>query len=239
MTGSSSPSSIRLGSHTRTHAGPETPARATTVSSSAPSPSSAGPRSGTDTARSRRPPAERVQTSARSSSIVFFSDSASWRSSSSSGSARVSRVPNVRSTSSGACRSPYTRRVAKSVSRSRAGTHSSAASAAASIERPSSERSSSVGSRPSPRTTSRYGRADEDDEPGEHDGVHEQTVDANRDIVRGADRERERHERSRAHGHREHRSGPVEEGVEDRRTRADGDRDRDAPRRPLEPAVAR
>ena len=69
-------------------------------------PSSAGPRSGTDTARSSRPPRRASTPRRRSSDIVFFSDSASWSSSSSSGSARVRRLPNVRITSSGACRSP-------------------------------------------------------------------------------------------------------------------------------------
>ena len=95
--GSSSGSSwgSSAGSHTRIHAGPETPARAITVSSSVAIGSSAWPRSGTDTARSSTPP-DRVQTSARSRSMVFFSDSASWSSSSSSGSARVSRLPKVR-----------------------------------------------------------------------------------------------------------------------------------------------
>ena len=88
------------------HATPETPARATTVSSSPPSVMVAAPRSGTDTARSSRPVALRVHTSATLSDIVFFSDSASCSRSSSSGSARVRRLPNVRMTSSGAWCSP-------------------------------------------------------------------------------------------------------------------------------------
>ena len=99
-TGSSRPVRI-AGSHTCAHAGPETPACATTVSSSGPSGMTRRPWSGTDTARSM-PSAARVHTSATSRFIVAFSDSASWSSSSSRGSARVRRLPNVRSTSSGA-----------------------------------------------------------------------------------------------------------------------------------------
>ncbi len=143
----------------RAHAAPHTPARATTVSSSAPSTRCATPRSGTDTARSSRPVLPRVHTSATLSVIVFFSDSASCNSSSSSGSARVSRLPKVRITSSGAWRSPYTRRVAKSVSRWRIGIQRSAATAAANIERPRRVFSSPVGERPRPSTMSRYDAA--------------------------------------------------------------------------------
>ena len=71
----------------------------------------------------------------------------------------MSRLPKVRITSSGAWRSPYTRRVAKSVSRSRTGIQRSAATAAASIERPRSVFSSPVGERPRPSTMSRYDAA--------------------------------------------------------------------------------
>ena len=97
----------RAGSQTCAHAGPDTPARATTVSSSAPSAMRRAARGRAPTPRARagrRDP--RPHLGDARASIVFFSDSASWSSSSSSGSARVSRLPNVRSTSSGACRSP-------------------------------------------------------------------------------------------------------------------------------------
>ena len=53
--------------------------------------------------------------------MVLRSDSASWSSSSSMATARVIRLPNVRSASSGASRAPYTNRVAEAISRSRAG----------------------------------------------------------------------------------------------------------------------
>ena len=102
----SSSAVMSCGSQMLAHATPDTPARATTASSSAPSANVATPRSGTDTDRSSRPLAPRVHTSATLSDIVFFSDSASCNRSSSSGSARVSRLPNVRITSSGAWRSP-------------------------------------------------------------------------------------------------------------------------------------
>ena len=70
--------------------------------------------------------------------------------------ARVIRLPNVRSTSSGACLAPNTRRFAQSVSRSLAGAKLIAATAAATIERASSCRSEeSDGGLPRPSTTTR------------------------------------------------------------------------------------
>ena len=70
--------------------------------------------------------------------------------------ARVIRLPNVRSTSSGACLAPNTRRVAQSVSRSLAGAKLIAATAAATMDSPSSWRSAEEdGGRPSPRMTTR------------------------------------------------------------------------------------
>ena len=58
---------------------------------------------------------------------------------------------------------------------------------------------------PEPEDDEQIGRADEDDEPGEHDGLHQQAIDPNRDIVGCADRERDRHERGRADRDGEHR----------------------------------
>ena len=70
--------------------------------------------------------------------------------------ALVIRLPNVRSTSSGACRAPKTCRFAQSVSRSLAGAKLIAATAAAIIDSPSSCRSAeSAGGLPSPRMTTR------------------------------------------------------------------------------------
>ena len=70
--------------------------------------------------------------------------------------ARVIRLPKVRSTSSGACLAPNTRRLAQSMSRSLAGAKLIAATAAATMDSPSSSRSdASLGGLPSPRTTTR------------------------------------------------------------------------------------
>ena len=95
----------RAGSHTDAHAVPETPARATTVRSLAPTARVSTPRSGTETSRSSTSPPP-VQTSAAVSAMVLRNDSTSCRSSSSIGMARVRRCPNVFSASSGARRSP-------------------------------------------------------------------------------------------------------------------------------------
>ena len=109
------------GSHTSSQALPVTPARVTTGCSSAPSTSGGADRSGTDTGQLEAT-AEPVQISARRSTSTLRSDSASCSSSSSIGIDRLSRLPQVRSTSSGGWRSPYTSRLAVSASRSRAGT---------------------------------------------------------------------------------------------------------------------
>ena len=101
----SSPCGSSAGSQTSTHAGPDTPARATTGSSDAFSETRAAPSSGTETVRSRSP-LDPVHTSAAWSASVLRRDSTIWSSSSSSGTARERRLPNVRSTSSGAWRSP-------------------------------------------------------------------------------------------------------------------------------------
>ena len=99
---------------------PDTPARVTTGRSRSPMMSDRRPASGTETARSSTSPLP-VYTSALVRAIVLRSDSASCSSSSSMATARVIRLPNVRSTSSGASRAPYTNRVAEAISRSRAG----------------------------------------------------------------------------------------------------------------------
>ncbi len=98
------PSSTR-GNQTSSHAAPVTRARATTGRSDGVRSSAAGPRSGTDTTRSRWP-ADPVHTSAACSAIDLRSDSTSWSSSSSKGMARVRRAPKVRRASSGARGSP-------------------------------------------------------------------------------------------------------------------------------------
>ena len=95
----------RKSSHTFAQAGPLTPARATSDSSSALSDSRAEGASGTDTARSKWPP-EPVHTSAVESATDLRSDSTTWSRSSSRGMARDRREPNVGTTSSGASRSP-------------------------------------------------------------------------------------------------------------------------------------
>ena len=82
-----------------------TPARATTDSSSGLNVRAVLGTSGTEIERVRWPP-EPVQTSAELRARVLRSDSATWSSSSSMGMARDSRLPNVRSTASGASRSP-------------------------------------------------------------------------------------------------------------------------------------
>ena len=87
------------------HAVPDTPARVTTGRSRGETTIEPGPKSGTDAVRSSTSPAP-VKTSALARAIVFRSDSASCSSSSSIGMARVSRLPKVRSTSSGASRDP-------------------------------------------------------------------------------------------------------------------------------------
>ncbi len=95
----------RLGTHTCSHAFPDTRARATTGSSSLESTRRLGPRSGTDTTRSSTPSLP-VQTSAATSCMLSLSDSASCSNSSSIGTARDMRLPNVWIASSGDRRSP-------------------------------------------------------------------------------------------------------------------------------------
>ncbi len=95
----------RAGSQISTQAVPVTPARATTVSSSGLSTRRSTLVSGTDTVFSRCPP-DPVHTSAEASPRVLRSDSATCSSSSSMGMARDRRLPKVRSTASGASRSP-------------------------------------------------------------------------------------------------------------------------------------
>ena len=70
--------------------------------------------------------------------------------------ARVSRMPHVRSASSGETRSPYTTRLARSVSHARAGWYASAAPAAASIDSSNNERSLPFGLRPKAASAIRY-----------------------------------------------------------------------------------
>ena len=94
------------GSHTSSQALPVTPARVTTGCSSAPSTSGGAVAVGHRRRPARAGPACPVQISARRSTSTLRSDSASCSSSSSIGMARLSRLPQVRSTSSGGWRSP-------------------------------------------------------------------------------------------------------------------------------------
>ena len=99
-------SSRSAGSHTSSQALPVTPARVTTGCSCGPSSERrSAVRSGTDTASSSRSGVP-VQISARRRTSTLRSDSASWSRSSSIGMDRLRRLPHVRSTSSGGCRSP-------------------------------------------------------------------------------------------------------------------------------------
>ncbi len=91
--------------HTLTQADPDAPARATTCCSSGVSSRRAGGASGTETDLSRRP-SDPVHISAEARPRVLRSDSATWRSSSSMGTARDKRLPKVLRTWSGASRSP-------------------------------------------------------------------------------------------------------------------------------------
>ena len=104
-------------------------------------------------ARARRRCRSRPRRSA--SCMLSFSDSASWSSSSSIGTERDMREPNVWIASSGERRSPYTRRRAISSRLRRAGSATTAARTAATIESPSSSRASSSGASPRPSTTRR------------------------------------------------------------------------------------
>jgi len=93
------------GSHTSIQVPPETPARATTPRSLSGMRIGSAVRCGTPAASSYSPEAP-VKISADDSVIDLRSDSVSCSNSSSSGMARVSRLPHVRSASSGATRSP-------------------------------------------------------------------------------------------------------------------------------------
>src|SRR5487761_1408114 len=137
----------RVGSHTSSQAFPDAPAPATTDSSSGLMVSLAGAEWGTDTASSSWP-WEPVHTSAKDKLRVLRSDSATCKSSSSMGMARDSRLPNVRTTASGASRSPYTMWLAYWVSRWRAGPYRSADTAADAIDNVSRVRSFLVGAWP-------------------------------------------------------------------------------------------
>jgi len=167
---------------------------------------------------SRRPSAERVQTSAASRAIVFFRDSASWSSSSSSGSARVRRLRRcaavrrergVRRRHAGS-RSP--------VRRLRAGTQSRAAMAAARIESPRRERSSPLAFCPGPRPPARR-RSDQTNQAGERDRVHEEPIDPHGDLTRRCDRQRQRYEDGRADRDGADRARPGDQPVQDGRPR--------------------
>ena len=88
--------------------------------------------------------------------MVLRSDSASCSSSSSIDTARVIRLPNVRSDSPGASRVPYTNLVAKAARRPLTGRYPITASAAATMEKPRSLRSAlSPGASPRPSTITR------------------------------------------------------------------------------------
>ena len=108
------------GSQTSSQVPPLTPARAMTGSSLVPIVTGGRESMGDAGVNSKCPPCP-VHTSADTSTIDLRRLSASWRSSSSIGIERVNRWPNVRNVSSGATRSPYTSRLARSVSQRRRG----------------------------------------------------------------------------------------------------------------------
>ena len=108
------------GSQTSSHVPPLTPARATTADSLAPITTVGASRCGHAGGQLVAALAARPHLGRRQDHRLA-QDSASCSSSSSSGIDRVSRWPNVRSSSSGETRSPYTSRLARSVSRRRAG----------------------------------------------------------------------------------------------------------------------
>ena len=88
--------------------------------------------------------------------MLFRSDSASCSNSSSMATARVIRLPNVRSASPGASLVPYTNLVADATRRALTGRYPIAATTAASMENPSSSRSAELsGVLPRPATITR------------------------------------------------------------------------------------